>query len=75
MFDFDNWSHRWDDPPFTLEELTRAALLRQAVSPDWRGSRRDQCPHTPMCSSWDDCVRFIAWYLRWEPELRLEGAA
>ncbi len=65
-----NWNAagNWDpqNTPFSEDELEDALRLRQSVTPDLRrpDRRSDFCPHPRKCDSLDDCVRFIAWYLR-----------
>ncbi len=63
-----NWNATGDwmphEPAFTDDEIERAVDLRQHVWPDPRARRQDRCPHAVMCQNLQDCVQFIAWYLR-----------
>lgn len=61
-----NAAGEWDpnEPPFSNDEIEFAVHWRQSVKPDPRLKRRDQCPHTPMCVSVQDCIESIAWYKR-----------
>lgn len=63
-----NWDANgdWDATaaPFSEAELEIATDLRQRTSPAPGQTRKDRCPHEPMCPSLTMCIEAIAWYRR-----------
>lgn len=56
------------EPPFSEDELQTAAYFL-TVEPSSRQSRRDRCPHQTRCVDTETCIRNIAWYRRYQPEI------